>query len=85
MGVGQHGGRTPAARRVACGGGCTAPPKRWALAKVQHAETAQRAVWGGTAPVSRVHDKVDERVHGTWMGRSLELSCKPTAAAAAGR
>jgi hypothetical protein len=70
VGVGQHGGRTPAARRVACGGRCTAPPKRWALAKVQHA----RAVWGGTAPVSRVHDKADERVHGTWVGRSLELS-----------
>jgi hypothetical protein len=45
-----------------------APPKRWALAKVQHAETAQRAVCSGTAPRSRVHDKADERVHGAWVG-----------------
>ena len=50
-----------------------APPKRWTLAKVQHADTAQRAVCSGTAPMSRVHDKADERVHGTWVGRSVEL------------
>jgi hypothetical protein len=66
-GVGQHGGQTPATRGTACGG------SGGALAKVQHADTAQRAVCSGTAPMSRVHDKADERVHGTWVGRSLEL------------
>ncbi len=61
-------GRQGATRGVFCGGGCSKEnrrPKRWALAKVQHAETAK---------MSRVHDTADERVRGTWVGRSLELS-----------
>jgi hypothetical protein len=50
----------------------------------QHNETTQRAVGGGIAPMSRVHDKADERVNGKWVGRSVELVGKRTAAAAAG-
>jgi len=33
--------------------------------------------------MSRVHDKADKSVSGKWVGRSLELVEKPTAAAAA--
>ena len=90
--AGRQGGRGTARRRTNVGNtrgslrrrvqqGEQAPVKRWALAKVQHAETAQRAVCSGTA---RVHDKADERVHGTWVGTLIGVE-KRTAAAAAGR
>ena len=72
-GVGQQGGRGTARRTNAGNTRDSLRRKRRALAKVQHADTAQRAVCSGTAPMSRVHDKADERVHGTWVGRSLEL------------
>ncbi len=52
----------------------TGASNRWALAKVHHAETAQRAVCSVTAPMRKVHEKADERVHGTWVGRSFELN-----------
>ena len=58
--AGRQGGRGTARRRTNVGNtrgslrrrvqqGEQAPLKRWALAKVQHAETAQRAVCSGTA------------------------------------
>jgi hypothetical protein len=36
------------------------------------------------APLARVHDKADERVHGTWVGTLIGVE-KRTEAAAAGR
>ncbi len=75
--VGQHGG------------GCSKEDRRPEAVDVsqgtQHNETAPSPVGGGTAPMSRVHDKADERVNGTWVGRSLEFVEKRTAAVAAGR
>ena len=49
----------------------------------QHNEP--RKVRLAVAPMSRVHDKADKSVSGKWVGRSLELVEKPTAAAAASR
>ena len=49
----------------------------------QHNEP--RKVRLAVAPMSRVHDKADKSVSRKWVGRSLELVEKPTAAAAAGR
>jgi hypothetical protein len=49
----------------------------------QHNEP--RKVRLAVAPMSRVNDKADKSVSGKWVGRSLELVEKPTAAAAAGR
>jgi hypothetical protein len=81
----QHGGRTPTTRGTAAAadGGCGKEDRRPEQG-TQHNETAQSAFGGGTAPMRRVHDKADERVNGTWVGRSSELVEKPTAAAAAG-
>ncbi len=46
----------------------------------QHNEP--RKVRLAVAPMSRVHDKADKSVSGRWVGCSLELVQKPTAAAA---
>ncbi len=74
MGVVQHGGRTPTTRGTAAAadGGCGKEDRRPEQG-TQHDEIAPSAFGGGTAPMSRVRDKADECVIGTWVGRSSEF------------
>ncbi len=83
-GVGQHGGRKPATQGVACGGGCskrTGAPEAVGVGQVNACRNRAEGGLGrfarGTAPMRRVHDKADERLQGTWVGRSMELGCQP--------